>query len=137
MKNKILNIIKGITIGALSLALVAPSAMAGSITVRLYASQEKAWSDILGNTTGKYKITGITYDDSNSDIEEYLYVGATAEHCGVVKDNWINKPSKKTFSKTYSVNRGQYTVARTTLYSYRKYNMKKKCRGYATLSNTN
>lgn len=42
MKNKILNIIKGITIGALSLALVAPSAMAGSVTVRLYASQEKA-----------------------------------------------------------------------------------------------
>lgn len=72
MKNKILNIIKGITIGALSLALVAPSAMAGSITIKLYASQYKACSAMLGNTTGKYKVTQVVYSDSKSPVEEYM-----------------------------------------------------------------
>lgn len=138
MENKGLNIIKGITLGALSLSLVAPSAMAGSTTVRLYTSQEKAWSDVLGNTTGKYKVSGITYEDSENEIEEYLYIGATADHCGITKDHWINRPSSKPFSpRMYSVSKDQYTVARTTLYSYRKNNMQKKCRGYATLSNAN
>ena len=65
---------------ALGLSLVAPSAMAGSITVRLYTSQEKACSDILGNTTGKYKVSEVVYDDSEYSVQEYLYVGETANH---------------------------------------------------------
>ena len=135
MRNRSLNIIKGFMICALGLSLVAPSAMAGSITVRLYTSQEKACSDILGNTTGKYKVSEVVYDDSEYSVQEYLYVGETANHCGVAKDNWITKPTGKSISKSWNVNKGQYTVARTTLYSYRKGNMKRKCHASATLSN--
>lgn len=134
MKNKILNIIKGITIGALSLSLIAPSAMAGSITIKLYASQYKACSAMLGNTTGKYKVTQVVYSDSKSPVEEYMYYGMTSDHCGKIKDSWTVKPGKET-SKSYPISKSSGTLARVTLYGNEKSDQEKGCRSKSTLAN--
>lgn len=134
MRNKGLNFIKGITICALGLSLVAPQVKAGTISIDLDANQKKACSPQLGNTTGKYCVGEQVLIKSKFGVETYLYSGKTSDHCGTIETHWVLSPGERK-SKVVSVSKNKATLARVTLYSNYKSNQQAGCIAYGTLYN--